>query len=95
MARPSGQYPQSITDKSVLVMDCRASQTITRSLLNCSDVRELQTRIVTADGKESMTSTHACLKTDFLKQNRRSSDNGRPIPLRERITSRSSWRKVC
>ena len=38
MARPSKQSPQSITDKSVVVMDCGASQTITGSLLNSRDV---------------------------------------------------------
>ena len=67
MARPSGQLPQSITDKSVIVMDCGASQTITGSVLNCSDIREKITKIVTADGKESMTSTHTCLKTYFAR----------------------------
>ncbi len=50
-ARPSEQSPQSITDKSAVVMDCGASQTITGSLLNSRDVIEKQTRIVTADGK--------------------------------------------
>ena len=48
-------------------MDCGASQTITGSLLNCSDIREKITKIVTADGKESMTSTHTCLKTNFAR----------------------------
>ena len=67
MARPSGQSPQSITDKSILVMDCGASQTITGSLLNCSDVHEKTTKIVTADGKESMILTHTCLKTYFVR----------------------------
>ncbi len=43
VARPSVQSPQSITDKSVVVMDCGASQTITGSLLNSSSVIEKQT----------------------------------------------------
>ena len=67
MARPSVQSPQSITDKSVVVMDCGASQTITESLLNSRDVIEKQTRIVTADGKEGMVSTHVCTKTYFVR----------------------------
>ena len=64
-ARPSEQYkqsPQSIADKSVVVMDCGqcgVSQTAStvlrsRSMLNSRDAIEKQTRIVTADGRESM-----------------------------------------
>ncbi len=57
MARPSVQSPQSITDKSVVV-------------LNSRDVIEKQTRIVTADGKESMISTHVCTKIYFVRNRR-------------------------
>ena len=40
MARPSKQSTQVIKDKSVIVMDYGASQTITNSLINCKEVKE-------------------------------------------------------
>ncbi len=40
MARPSDQSTKVIRKKSVAVMDCGASQTITCSLINCNDVME-------------------------------------------------------
>jgi hypothetical protein len=63
MARPSEQSAQAIKDKSVLVMDCGASTKITGSLLHCTEVNEKQTKITTADGAETMRSSHTCKKT--------------------------------
>ena len=57
MARPSIESTQVIKDKSALVMDCGASQTITSSLINTKDVKEKVTIIETADGDDSMKST--------------------------------------
>ena len=62
MALPSEQSPQSITDKSVVVMYCGPSQKITGPSLV-----EKQTQIVTADGKERIVSTHMCTKTYFVR----------------------------
>ena len=66
MARLSKQSTQVIKDKSVIVMDCGASQTITNSLINCKEVKEKVTMIKTADGDESMKGTHSCIKTYFI-----------------------------
>ncbi len=41
--------------------------TVTGSLLNCVDVKEHKTIIDTAKEGESMVATHACRKTDFVK----------------------------
>ncbi len=49
MARPSDQSTKVIREKSVAVMDCGASQTITCSLFNCKDVMEKVTIIETAN----------------------------------------------
>ena len=67
MARPSIESTQVIKDKSALVMDCGASQTITGSLINTKDVKEKVTIIETADGDVSMKSTHTCIKTYFVR----------------------------
>ena len=67
MARPSEQSTKVIREKSVAVMDCGASQTITGSLINCKDVMEKVTIIETANGEENMTSTHVCTKTYFVR----------------------------
>jgi hypothetical protein len=67
MARPSNQSIQVIKDKSVLVMNCGASQTITVSLLNCKEVKQKVTIIETADVDDSMNSTHTCFKTYFVR----------------------------
>jgi hypothetical protein len=58
----SDQYIQVMKGKSVAVVDCGASQTITGSLVNCKDVMEKVTIIETADGEENMKSTHTCTK---------------------------------
>ncbi len=56
MARLSKQSVQVIKDKSVIVMDCGASQTITCSLINCKEVKEKKAKIETEDGDDSMKS---------------------------------------
>ena len=48
-------------------MDCGASRTVTGSLLNTREVIEKTINIETADGKQSLKSTHTCLKTYFLR----------------------------
>ena len=63
MARPLDLSIQVIKEKSVPVMDCGASQTITGSLVNCKDL----TSIETADGAEHMKSTHICTKLYFVR----------------------------
>ena len=69
MARSSDAGPTvtQIKDKSVVVMDCGASRTVTGSLLNTREVIEKTINIETADGKQSMKSSHTCLKTYFLR----------------------------
>jgi hypothetical protein len=69
MARPvSGEAgPLVIKDKSVIINDCGASATITGSLINTSETSERITIIETADGRDSMTASHKCLKTYFLR----------------------------
>ncbi len=64
MARPSKQSAHVIKDKSVIVMDCGASQTIDNSLINC---KEKVTMIEPADGDKSMKGTHSCIKTYFVR----------------------------
>jgi hypothetical protein len=62
MARPSIESTQVIKDKSALVMDRGALQTITGSPINTKDVNEKVTIIETVDCDVSMKSTHTCLK---------------------------------
>jgi hypothetical protein len=54
-------------DKSVIVVDCGASTTMTGSLLNCSDIEERITTVETAKDGEGMTATHSCNKTYFVR----------------------------
>ena len=56
MARPSNAGPAvtQLKDKSVIVMDCVASRTVTGSLLNTREVIENTTNIETADGKQNL-----------------------------------------
>ena len=54
-------------DKSVIVMDCGASVTITGSLLNCEDVELKITKIETAKEAESIMASHTCRKTHFVR----------------------------
>ena len=49
MARPSEQSTKVIREKSVAVMDCGASQTITGSLINCKAVMQKVTILETAN----------------------------------------------
>ena len=46
-------------DKSVIVLDCGASTTVTGSLLNCTDVEVKNTIIETAKDGEGMTAAHS------------------------------------
>jgi hypothetical protein len=48
-------------------MDCRASVTITGSLLNCEDVDVKITKIEAAKEAESILASHACRKTHFVR----------------------------
>ena len=92
MARQSEQSTKVIREKSVAVMDCGASQTITGSLINCKDVMEKVTIIETANGEENMVSTHVCTKTNFV---RGFDYNHRNSIVREGIATRPTWRKIC
>ena len=67
MANPSDVQSNYSTDKSVIVMDCGASTTITGSLVNCTDIAETETLIDTAKEGEGMTATHSCNKTYFVR----------------------------
>ena len=69
VARPSDAGPMvtQLKDKSVIVMDCGASRTVTGSLLNTRVVIEKTINMETADGKQSLKSSHTCLKTYFLR----------------------------
>ena len=67
MENPSDVQSNHSTDKSVIVMDCGASTTITGSLVNCTDIAETETLIDTAKEGEGMTATHSCNKTYFVK----------------------------
>ncbi len=48
-------------------MDCGATDTLTSSLINATDVEEKLTIIETADKLEQMRSNHKCIKTYFVK----------------------------
>jgi hypothetical protein len=67
MASSIESQSEESTDKSLGVMDCGASITITGSLLNCVDVEEHKTIIETAKEGESILATHVCRKTYFVK----------------------------
>ena len=70
MARQEDEQPKLVDyskDKSVIVLDCGASTTVTGSLLNCTDVEVKNTIIETAKDGEGMTATHSCKKTYFVK----------------------------
>ena len=71
MARPvseddSVKVSSVIKDKSVAIVDLRASSTLTYSLINATDIEEKVTIIKTADGEERMQSTQKCNKTYFV-----------------------------
>jgi hypothetical protein len=55
-----------LKDKSVFVMDCGASVTITGSLLNFEDVEVKITKIETANEAGSIMASHTCRKTHFV-----------------------------
>ena len=56
MARPvsEDESVKVIKDKSVTIVDCGASSTLTGSLINATDIEEKVTIIVTTDGGERM-----------------------------------------
>ena len=71
MARPvsedeSVKVSSVIKDKSVAIVDLRASSTLTYSLINATDIEEKVTIIKTTDGEERMQSTQKCNKTYFV-----------------------------
>ncbi len=78
MARPvSGNGSVKVfEDKSVAIVDCGASSTLTWSLINATDIEEKVTIIETADGEENMRSTHRCNKTYFARN-----QMGDPVPI--------------
>ena len=69
MARPvsEGESVKVIKDKSVAIVDCRATSTLTCSLINATDIEKKVTIIETADGEERMQSSHKCIKTYFVR----------------------------
>jgi hypothetical protein len=67
MAHSIEAQSEESKDESLGVMDCGASITITRSLLNCVDVEEHKTIIETAKERESIMATQVCCKTYFVK----------------------------
>ena len=48
-------------------MDCGASTTITGSMVNCTDIAEMETLNDTAKEEKGMTATHSCNKTYFVR----------------------------
>ena len=72
MARPvsEDESVKVIKDKSVAIVDCGASSTLTGSLinLNATDIEEKVTIIETADGEERMRSSHKCIKDIFCSK---------------------------
>jgi hypothetical protein len=82
-------------DKSVIVMDCRASVTITGSLLNCEDV-ELKITDWDCQRRWKHYGIAYMQKDAFCeKQIGRSCLNHYVCDLRERISTRSTWRKIA
>ncbi len=76
--------------------DCGASQTITGSLINCNDVMEKVKILETANCEESMNSNHVCTRTYFVRNRIGGfSHNIRNSIVREGITARPTWRKIC
>ena len=78
MARPvsEDESVKVIKDKSVAIVDCGASSTLTGSLINATDIEEKVTIIETADGEERMRSSHKCIKTYFVRNRM-----GDPVPI--------------
>jgi hypothetical protein len=67
VARAGEELTRIIKDRSVAIVDCGATDTLTSSLINATDVEEKLTIIETADGVERMRSNHKCIKTYFVK----------------------------
>jgi hypothetical protein len=69
MAQPVSQDDsvKVMKDKSMSIVDYGASSTLTRSLINASDIEEKVTIIEAVDGEERMRSTHKCIKTYFVR----------------------------
>jgi hypothetical protein len=71
-ARQADKQPELVDyskDKSVIVLDCGASTTVTGSLVNCqcTDVEVKTTMSETAKDGEGRKATHSCKKTYFVK----------------------------
>jgi hypothetical protein len=95
MAKPNDV--QSTTDysndKSVIVMDCGASTTMTGSLLNCADIVEKITTIETAKDGEGMITTFMQENIFCEEQGWRDGFHHYTCDLRERTSTRSTQRK--
>ncbi len=78
MARPVSQDDsvKVIKDKSVAIVGCGTSSTLTGSRINASDIEEKVTIIETADGEERMRSTHKCVNAYFVRNRM-----GDPVPI--------------
>ena len=63
----AGESARIIKDKSIAIVDCRATDMLTSSLINATNVEEKLTLIETADGVVRMRSNHKCIKTYFVK----------------------------
>ncbi len=77
IARPVSQEEDVIIikGKSVAIVDCGHSSTLTRSLINATDIEENVAIIETADGEERTKAAYKCNKT-YFGRNRM----GDPVP---------------
>ncbi len=67
MARSCESQSDELKDKTIGIMYCGASITVTGSLLNRVDVKEHRTKIETAKEGKSIVATHRCCRTYFVK----------------------------
>jgi hypothetical protein len=67
VARAGEESTRIIKDRSVAIVDCGATDTLTLLQIHATDVEEKLTIIETADGVERMHSNHKCIKTYFVK----------------------------
>ena len=65
VARAGEELTQIIKDRSVAIVDCRATDTFASSLITATDVEEKMIIIQTADGMERMSSNHKCIKSCY------------------------------
>ena len=66
-ARPAVDRTSVEDDKSNICTDCGASMTITGSLANTTDVQAKSVIVDMAESGTSMSATHTCMKTYFVK----------------------------